>query len=313
MPASTIGFECRLGEPAPTADLLLGILPGSTAEQAYRRRGLGARPDSSEAARARHLERIRGPAFRDIVEVTATILEYDAANETSPDPAIFQGFRTPASGASGIRDPELAGRLASAMAAAAGRAEDAREAEAVRKTVATLPPRGRLTWIGAMPGREPRMVRLLLAGFETRSLTADLRRLGWPGRPEAVVALLEVLGPFCEGIALQIEVSADGVLPRLGLEVYMPGDDAAAGGASHWASRPDSAPWRKLLARLRSANFCLEPKAVALLAFPGRELVFDESVFEVLVGISHVKLAMGEGAAVGAKAYVGMLLRPAGA
>ena len=303
-----------MANPAPNADLLLGILPGSAAEEAHRRRGEGAHPDSFKGAFARHLKRIQSAVITGAVRVTATILEYDVANgETQAAPAIFQGFRKPASGTSGIRDPDLAALLASTMAVAVGRAEDAREADAVRRTVAALPASGRVTWLGAMPGREPRMIRLLLGGFEAANLPADLRRLGWPGESDAVASLLDGLGDRRGPIALQLEASANGIHPSLGVELYMPEDDAGTRGPVHWATRPDPSPWRALLARLREADLCLEPKATALLAFPGRELVFAETVFEALVGISHVKLGIGESTPAGAKAYLGMLLRPAGA
>lgn len=317
LPASVLGFELRLGHPAPRADCLLGLMPGSAAEQAHCRRGLRARPDSREAAFAHHLARIRETGFPGSVQLKATILEFDVP--TIPDeaplpaPGVFQGWWLPASRNSGIRDPQVAGSIAAAIGAAVGRTEDAREVAAVRKAVASLPPGGRLTWIGAMPDRQPRATRLLFRGFEVASLSAGLEAMGWSGPGETVATVIDCLEGHFGRLAIQLEVSARGVLPGLGLEVYVLEEDPAGGAGADWAAAPNPALWRATISRLQDAGWCLPEKAAALLSFPGREFIFHESVFLAHKGINHIKISIDECGRCTAKAYVGMQLRPVGA
>lgn len=317
LPASVLGFEFRLGDPDARADLLLGLMPGSTAEQAYCRWCLRARQDSPETAFAHHIARISDTGFPGSVQLKATILEFDVAmihgDASPPAPGVFQGFCMPASRTSGIRDPQVAGALAASVAAAVGYAEDAREIAAVRKAVAGMPPGGRLTWIGAMPAREPRMVRLLFRGFEVAGLSTGLEAMGWPGSSETVDSVIELLSGCFGRLAFQLEVSVEGVLPRLGLEAYVLEEDPAPGEAVDWAAAPDPALWRAVVSRLQDADWCLPRKAAALLAFPGREFIFDESVFLAHKGISHIKISIDECGNSAAKAYVGMQFRPIGA
>ena len=299
--ASFLGFEFRLGGAEREADFVLALVPGSDAERAHVRRGRNAREDSVEAGIARLL--VRSGAMP---APLATMLEYDVAGVPAgpcPPPAVFQGPWRRADRARGIRDPLTAGRIAGALAAAVGRTADDREVAAVRSLVGALPPPGRLAHVGAMPGREPRMVRVMVAGLDAGGLTGSLRQLGWPGPMPAVAAVLDLVKHLPLRFGMQLEVAAQGLLPRLGVEIFLPPEPQR--GAGTGAAR--GASWRPVLTALEQAGCALPGKSRGLLAFPGREPVFDDGIFEVRMDINHVKISVGdsgeEGRPLRAKAY----------
>ena len=211
--ASVLGLEFRLGDPTPNADLLLGFVPGSRAEQAHIRRGQETPPGSPEAVLADYFARIRGVEFPEAALITRTILEVDG-----------------------------------------------------------------------------------------------LQQVGWLGPTEMVASTLAAINNQCERLAIQLEVSSRGVLPRLGLEVYvLPGQSH---GFADWSATANPDQWRPILSRLENAGWCLPQKARSLLAFPGREHIFDDGIFLVHKGINHIKISIEAGQACTAKAYAGMLFVP---
>lgn len=312
---SILGLEFRLGEAEPSADLLLGIIPESMAEHTHLCKGQNAPEGSYEAAFINHIAQVRNGSFPEAALITMTILEYDVAaahGKPSPPPAVFHGILTQSHQESGIRDAYAAGRLAAAIAASIRQPEDVQEIDAIQEAIAALPSMGRLTWIGAMPAREPRMIRVLFQGFEASTLINDLYRMGWPGPTETVTKVLKIIDGCFEHLTVQLEISAQGVLPRLGIEAYVLKKPRSSRSFANWAAAPNSALWCPLLSRLEDAGLCLSSKARALLAFPGREYVFEDGIFEVHKGINHIKISIEGNRACTAKAYVGMLFRPVG-
>ena len=294
LPASFLGFEFRLGSPEPEADLALALVPGSAAECAHIRRGRHAPPDSVEAGIARLLV-----CSGELPAPLVTLLEYDvtgAAAGPFPPPAVFQGLWRRADRERGIRDPLTAGRIAGALAGAVGRTVDAGEVAAVHSLAAALPPPCRLAQVGAMPGREPRMVRIMVAGLDAAGTTGSLRQVGWPGPMRAVEAALDLVKGLPVRFAMQLEVNAQGLLPRLGLEIFLPPEP------------PRGASWRSVLTVLEQAGCALPRKSRGLLAFPSFEHVLDDGIFAVRMDINHVKISIQEDRPFTAKAYGRVLI-----
>ncbi|MCY4051195.1 MAG: hypothetical protein OXE41_12470 [Gammaproteobacteria bacterium] len=311
---SILGFEFDLGKSIQQADLLLGIIPNSKAEEAYRNKDNSTPVDSFEAVFANHLDKIRNGSIPEASLISMTILEYDVASaggKLNAPPAVFHGILTQTKGEPGIRDPQAAGRLAAILASSIGRPVDVQETNAVQKIIADLPSNVRLVWIGAMPGREPRMIRILLRGLESESLLENLHQMGWAGPTETVSRVLEVVDGCFEHLTVQLEISADGFLPRLGLEIYALNKPDSSSSFANWAAAPDSTPWQPALSRLEDSGLCLPSKASSLLAFPGREYLYEQGVFEVHKGINHIKISIEDNRACTAKAYVGLLFRAA--
>ena len=95
-PGMLLGYEFRLGEDAPAADLALAVGPGTPLAQHFIQRGETAPPGSAAAALARYLaETGRGDsALRD--RVAGTMLEFDLVETPAgqrPEPGVFLRLR----------------------------------------------------------------------------------------------------------------------------------------------------------------------------------------------------------------------------
>ena len=100
---------------------------------------------------------------------------------------------------------------------------------------------------------------------------------------------------------LALDVTADGLPPRLRLEMYALGE---RGTLDSWLTTGRNT-WRSVVERLEAMKWCLPEKGVSLFDFTGLEKFYGEKgVFILYKGINHVKLTL-EGDAVQAKAYTG--------
>ena len=98
--------------------------------------------------------------------------------------------------------------------------------------------------------------------------------------------------------ALSIDMTAQGLLPRLGLEIYP--TDLGKGVTA----------WRPLVERVAELGLCLADKKRGLLEFPGIEHLFgSDGVFVLYKGISHLKLTVYDDS-LQAKAYIGFKYIP---
>ena len=233
----------------------------------------------------------------------------DVTEGLTPPPAVFRGLWRRADREKGFSDSGSAGQLAAAISAVVGRTADDGEVAVLRSMAASLPPRGRLTWLGAMPAREPRTLRALVQGFGADGLADNLRQIGWPGSADAVLPVLQVMGNQRAGLGVQLDITGGGLLPRVGIEVSPP-VEGQSGETASGAAATGGLFWPGLLASLEEAGWALPSKSRGLLQFPGREYVIGDGIFEVRKEINHVKISIEEGPAYQAKAYGRMLCRP---
>jgi hypothetical protein len=183
----------------------------------------------------------------------------------------------------------------------------ARRAEAwIARIVGLLPPGARLRHAGAMPGRDPDLLRLVLEDVPPERLVPLLRRIRWPGDVRALERLLsETAGKTgCIPTLLDLDL-LDRPLPALGLEFLLVG-----------AHRPEDGGAR-LLEYLREKGWVSPKKARAL----ARWLTWDVRDAPgadpgALWGkLYHVKLSLSRSGAadappVRAKAYLGFFGGP---
>lgn len=301
------GFEYRLDEPAPAADFFFGVTRGEPLERHLVRQGEAARPDSAEAALARHLVLAGRSDFPLSDWHGKTMLEYDiveVGSDARPAPGVFLGL---------LREPRPERRrpallppgriVAATVANAVGWTEDESERRAVERVFAAFPPGGRVAHAGAMPSRKPRAIRLVPESIAAREIGSFLKRLEWPGRIRTIAAILDEMRDVFTSSRISFDVSARGVSPRLGLELYSKGS---------WRSRRPTtiSNWRPIVDRLEAKGWCLPAKARGLLAWPGIEKIYSSNgVFIVYKGISHFKITIEEGV-VHAKGYASMWSRP---
>lgn len=299
---SRCGFEFRLGEAPAVADFFVVVVPGQALAEHYVRQAEAAPPGSPTAALGRYLVQLGEPAAAPRW-IAGTMLEYDiaAAEEEDSAPGVFLRVRRAREcrGAQRWSPRELTATVARAV----GWEQDQGEQQAVERVCAALPPGGEVVHIGALPGRSPRAVRLVLHGIGHAQLTHLLERLEWAGSirtPQAVLAGLRKLLPR---FWLAVDVSATGVLPRLGLELYHAGQGERELDGWWTTGRGD---WRPVLEWLVEHGWCLPAKAQGLLRWCALDRIYDRrAVYLVYKGINHVKVTLEEGGIVHAKAYAG--------
>ena len=303
------GFEFHLGEPGGEADLFVVVRPGSDLSRHYIDEGARAEPGSAAAALGAGLrEQTADPESFLARSVAATVLEYDLAGRApggpSPPPGVFLAPQVSAPGSrEGFAEHPDPARLLAALAAIVG--WNGREAvlRAVERVFAARPETGYVFHAGAFPGRSPKAFRILLKGVAAEEAPALLERLEWPGPTAAASDVLACVEDLVAYVAVSMDVTARGLGPRLGLELYRP---------MKW-SAVDRTGWSPLIDRIEGRGWCLPAKAGGLRRWPGTERLFDgEGMRLVRQGVNHVKVVVEAGARTAAKAYGGMDVRPYG-
>ena len=311
--AAFFGFEFRLGDADPSADLCvpvasdIGAAAATEAPVARRfvreaRGGAGLQP--SRAALARCIGGF-GRADSALARwAEGALLEYDVAAPCAVGrgtPGIY--FRLRRSPGPSGHDVQGSARrdIARTLAAASGWRADPAEQREVERAVDALPRGARISQAGAMPDRAERAVRLVVRDVDEGAVPDFLARLRWPGRIALAGRILSDLLPVSARFALSFDVTARGVGRRLGLEVY------AGGGGWQDTTRGD---WRPCVAALVEKGWCVPSKARGLLAWPGHQkMYFDNAVFLAHQGINHLKITVA-GDIAEAKGYVGMSFVP---
>ena len=299
--ARMFGLELRLAEEEPSADLALLVEPGTPAAEHYQQAGEAAGRHTVEGRLARcigEMGRAGSPLAR---HAGSAFLGYDiATGGPGSVPGIYLALRPEAAGVA-------VGTVAAALAEIAGWPADARERRAVERAAGALPPGGTMVWVGAMPGRGQRAIRLVARGIEGPAATQEfLERLGWPGNIEAAVGVLAGVSDVCDPTQVQLSfgVSRHGPVPALGMEL-------SVGRRPFWTTtqRED---WRPLVERLVDRGWCLPAKAAGLLAWPGRDKLFTErGPLLAHRGVNHAKMSITDGE-MSVKAYVGAGCWPIG-
>ena len=304
--AAGIGFEFRLDGDAG-ADLAVGVAPCSPMLEYYIARGKAARPDSAAMrlgrffAQAAGGETASGCPYSGWFE--SAMLEYDVvgAAPTQPaDPGLFIRLVHDIPDWPSLPPP---GVLAATLSRAVGWDESEGEAHAVERVFAALPPGGQVGQIGGMPGRSLRAIRLIVDEVAVKDVPDFLARLRWPGQTGKAMSMLSEMSDVAPVFRLSLDVSANGLSPRLGLEFYPTAERKK--GFDHWLTTGRS-DWRPIVERLEALQLCQPDKARGLLDFPGLDRLFSErGIFVLYRGINHVKVTI-EADDVAAKAYAGL-------
>ena len=301
------GFEFRLDETAPATDFIVALWPSGALTERYIRQGEAATPGSSAAALARYLVR-HGQSESSLT--SGTMLEYDVATiqpGQRPAPSVFLRLPYTRRPDGVIQYSRMSRELIATLAQAVGWTEDTGEQDEVERVFRALPAGGKVAHVGAFPDRAPRAIRMIIGGIEAADLPALLEQLGWRGSIRTVTAVLTDLRDRLPNFRLSLDVAAQGLSPRLGLEMYLEGDRDREFDAWLTTGRHD---WRPVVERLAAQGWCLPEKAQGLLAWCALDKIYDrEGVFLVHKGINHVKLTI-EDSGVHAKAYAGLGFAP---
>ena len=305
LPGSVIderfGFEFSLADAEPAADFCVIARPNSRLAGHYVRQGKAAGADSSAAVLGAFLDE-QGQAESYLARIGAgIILEYDLVDvgpgqEQTPGIFIVPG----GSGKKPIIGSGGPGELGAALAQAAGWKGSAVEPQQVERIYEALPRKCFIAQAGVMPGRAQRAVRLIVQGVKPEEVPPLLEWLQWPGEPAQAAAVLMSVAGRIRTVAVSLDVSARGVAPRLGLELYRPVE---------WY-RTDRAGWAAFVDWLAELGWCVPTKAAGLRGWPRMEHVFSaDGPYRVHQALNHVKVVIDGD--VTAKAYAGMALVPA--
>ena len=301
------GFEFHLAEPSADADLVVMAVPGSDLARHYVSEGKRAEPGSPAAALAAGLEQQAADPDSYLARgVRAMMLEYDLAglapHRPVPPPGIFFPPRSSAPGSrDGFTEHRDPAALLEALALAAGWSGHREMLPTVDRIVAALPERAFVFQAGALPGRSPKAFRILVWGAAQEEVPPLLERLEWPGSTDAAAAVLSAMEDLTAYVAVGLEVTAQGIGPRLGLELYRP---------VRWFDA-DPMGWNPFIHRVTEQGWCVPGKADGLRRWPGVERLFGEgAIYVVRQGISYFKVVVERGARTAAKAYAGMSVLP---
>lgn len=295
-PGAGFGFELRLGESAAESDFWASLAPDGALAGHYAELGRRAPPGSPEAAFGRHLATVDA----DAPWAEQLIVEYDVAGGFAGGlPGYFAKMRPGAAGGGAEGRPG-----AEAVAAWFGGAVGWRVAEEEGRALAGAldglrSAGGAVESVAVMPTRPQSAFKVVTRPAEPSRVPALAEGLGWSGRGADVRNFLSEFEGLFRSLRIAVDVGADGVLPRLGLELYQ--------GTPGQVQHPGVGVWPPCLSRLRDEGLCLPEKLDGLMEWPGRELVFDgKRTYGLLTGLSGVKVSFEEresGVELEAKAY----------
>ncbi|MXX69798.1 MAG: hypothetical protein F4Y74_12680 [Gemmatimonadales bacterium] len=302
------GFEFRLHEQEPRADLGLALFQGSRSAahfEAWSR----SRPEDASAAAVVRLLHEMGREESELRRIAAKLLlEYDidpAHHGRFPDPGIFLYPTADALPDEGtVQEPEDLRVLVDAVAMASGWETESAERRHAERLFLARPPGAQIGGLGAFPARR-RGLRMAITGIRsTRELTSFLERAGWPGRPATFapfVSDLEARGAFSH-LAAHLDVHPGGVRPDLGVSFYAQD--------TQWLK--DIEPWMGIIDGLRAPGLVVQEKLSALAeSWAGVETVFGRrGLLLVVRGIHHFKVSLVGDRFEEVKAYVFCLVFP---
>ncbi len=295
------GFELDLGNPEPEADFALVVTPGSVAQYFIDNCGTSA-STLTEACLGAYLakspERNHG-----------LILAYDIAgvpDERLQDLMVYLRFESLFSSEDGRAafDPV---RLAETLGQFMGQSDVLLERRALSRAFEALPSCAAVVFAAATPARTPRSARMVVADLSASNVAQYLERLKWPGSIPFVLQFLSGIEDLSERFMVAFDVTPNGILPRLGFEMYPNSikvhDYRALLRSWLTTTRID---WAAMIERLGDMGLCLPVKARGLLNWPKRCDIYGEhEAFFLHMGINHIKFVINADC-LQAKAYAGL-------
>lgn len=313
-----LGLECPLDVEEPLADFSLGISTERQEREVLAEWATGAGQDPSLRTT---------PAWRPVLEfctawadpasvlhhpVGNVWLEFDVAPgpAAAPAPSAFFGSRQ-----MGIRPGaaphEWEWITSIALPTLLGHPLSEAATGTLGNAIRFLPEKATLFQFGVMCARTPASVRACVMRPPRDQLAEYLGRLGWPGSPGELDALIGELAPFVDRVNIDLDIPGS-LSPKLGVECSL-----------FPKHSPDSPRrWRALLDYAVRRGLCMPSKADALLRFPGEATESSDAArwpeslrqlsrlmgaryLSVLTrGLHHLKIVYKAGAPLRAKAYL---------
>lgn len=291
-------LEIRLGDPVRAADCSVSVGPDRPLMPYYVSSGEAAVPGSAAARLGQLLARLDDSADSsrsvDLSAISGVLLEYDIVDVppgTHAEPGVFLGLKHEADQAR-----SLAVAIGVLMEAVGWSHRDV--AVSTSLVFDALPTGSGISNLGAMPDRRLQAIKIVAVRIASGEVLEFLDRAGWPGPISQVEEVIRAMTPVTSHLALSMDVTGQGLLPRLGLEFMPP------------AFEKGGLAWRPLIERVEELGWCLPEKKRAIIGFPGMERVFrDDGLYMLYRGINHVKLTVANDN-VQAKVYIGFSYFP---
>ncbi|MGI0496174.1 hypothetical protein ACOKW7_13540 [Limnospira platensis CENA597] len=269
--ASLVGFECRLADPQPQADLFLRVVPenggrdilagGEAVETLPKLYHLLAGSATIPVLSSRLIEH---PVWRKIRlfcrewsnpetsfyrTVNDLWLEFDLTGDLTGDlttdrvipvPSVFWGSEQ-------VADLEnhlnwwLDSRLTSG------------QSQIIHQTFQALPPTAKLFQSGVLLSRNSQALRFYIADISPTQIYGYLEQLGWLGDRYSIGAILALLSVGINKTNLQLEIDGNSLSEQIAVECYLENRQA----------------WQIFLDGLVKTGFCLPQKRDAILSFGG--------------------------------------------
>jgi len=301
------GFECRLGDPSPSADFGIHV---------RRRDGLAAPGESASPDAWRRLEQFsrQWTTARSLLSlaIPAVSLEFDVSDPGAPRrtaPSVFFSIHPGprgldrASSESVARDCHVVVRTVLDSLGVSSRHAD----ETLQRCCRVLLPRVPFLQFGVWLTRSLTTFRVCAPALPLSEIRPVVRELGWLGPADAYAGQWRDLSNFTDRVSLHLDVG-ERVGPRLGVEVGLAEPSAAFN-----ADDPEDTRFCDYLV---DAGMCLPEKRDALFDWVGGFRLGGAAGLDTselfLRTISHVKLVYQPCRAPEAKAYIAVGYVPTG-
>jgi len=271
---SMFGFECRLGDNNPAADLAFSILPDMVALLKDIDSENKFWPENSIwKGVSTVINCLEGPELKEVIGLLW--LEFDMwehVNEV-PAPGVFFSFekylrhnRLKLSKEDTIK--KLLSASERVFSSLRGRYFFEKIRPAFAEALRLLPERAMLFQAGTMTSRPGEYIRICIQNITPEEIVTFLERMKWPGSLEELYTLLHTLSDFSGIIILALDLG-EVILPKVGIEISFSEEKISKG----------EPKWKGFLNYLTDEKLSTQKKADALLTYPGYVLESSDKGF----------------------------------
>ncbi|MGV8121472.1 MAG: hypothetical protein AB2L14_17060 [Candidatus Xenobiia bacterium LiM19] len=272
---SMFGFECRLGDNDPRADLAFSILPDIVAilKNIDSEKQFWPENNSIWKGVSKVINCLEEPELKDVIGLLW--LEFDMWEHVNeiPAPGVFFSFekylrqdRLKLSREDTIR--QLLSASDRVFSSLRGRDFFKKIRPAFAEALRLLPERSMLFQVGTMASRPGEYIRICIQNITPEEIITFLEEMKWPGSLEELYTLLLTLSDFSGIIVLALDLG-EVILPKVGIEISFSEDTTVK----------DEPKWKGFVNYLTDEKLSTQKKADALLTYPGYVLESSDKGF----------------------------------
>jgi hypothetical protein len=261
---SMFGFECRLGDDNPRADLAFSILPemAPVLENIHNEHGFWPENDTWKGV-STIIHCLEEPGLKDVIGLLWLEFDMETHGKEILAPGVFISFERYLRHNRLKRSKEYT--LQQVLSASArvfsslrGRDFFATIGPAFAEVLRVVPEHAMVFQVGTMVSRPGDYIRLCIQNMSPEEIITFLETMKWPGSSEELHTLLCTLSDFSGDIVLALDLGK-GILPKVGIEISFAEDKMPKGEPT----------WKGFLNYLVDEKLSTQNKADALLTYPG--------------------------------------------